>query len=262
LTLGHQWKAGITKIGLDGKFAGRGKGVHNVTDLEGRTIIGVFPMKGQKAFKGELFKIPLQWRLQVKEVCTDLDAYYISLVKECFPNARVVADHYHVVAWAVKKMEDFRRLLQQMEGKKADIGIRKLLTKASHTLTESEFQKLKHFFLIFPEVKLAWKCVHQVRRIYWQKNWKKGESQLRKALWLCEKSCIPEMKELAKTLRRHKPNILNYYLSKTTNAFTEGVHTRFELLERGHCGVKNMDRFAKRLLFSFLPFSLIAQSLL
>lgn len=65
--------------------------------------------------------------------------------------------------------------------------------------------------------------------------------------------------EKPKTLRRHKENILNYYLSKSTNAFTEGVHTRFELLEKDHCGVRNIERFAKRLLFSFIPFSYIAQ---
>lgn len=218
-------------------------------------------MKGQKELEQALIAIEEKERRNVREVCTDLDPYYISLGKRCFPSAHIVADHYHVIAWATKKLEDFRRILQQIEGKKADFGVRKLLMKPSQKLTEEEYKKLCIFFVSFPDVKRAWKCVHQVRKIYWQKNWKDAHKQIRKTIWLCEQSCIPEMVELANTLRRHKEHILNYYISKTTNAFTEGVHTRFEFLERGHCGVKNMERFAKRLLFSFLPFSFITQSL-
>lgn len=246
-------------MGLDGKFTSRSKGVHNITNLSENKVIGVLPMQGQKELKQVILDIPSYKRLKVKEVCTDMDPYYINIVSECFPNAKVVIDHFHVVAWAIKKQEDFRRLLQQMSNKKSNIGVRSIIMKPSHKLTKTEFEKLKLFFEDFPDVKRAWKCVHQVRKIYWQDNWKKAFSQLRKAVWYCEQSSIPEMKELAKTLTKHKESILNYYISKTTNAYTEGVHTRFELLERGHCGVGNMERFAKRLLFSFTPFYIIAQ---
>lgn len=194
-------------------------------------------------------------RLAVTEVCTDMDDFYINTAKECFPNVKIVMDHFHVIAWGLKLMDTLRMTLQTIHGKKFDV--KKLLHKVSYQLTEKEFQKLKPCFEAFPEVKTAWKIIHQLRKIYWQKNWRKGESQLRKVVWLCEQSGIGEMGDLAKTLRRRKEHILNYYISKATNAKTEALHGRFETMKRLHCGIHNVERFAKRLMFCLLPFSIL-----
>lgn len=165
-------------------------------------------------------------------------------------------DHYHVIAWGLHFMQSVRTTLQTIYKKKFDV--KKILQKSANQLTEKEFQKLQPCFKAFPEVKVAWKIIHQLRKIYWQKNWKKAESQLRKVIWLCEQSCISEMEDLAKTLRRRKLYILNYYISKTTNAMTEALHNRFETMKRLHCGIHNVERFAKRLMFCLLPFTLLA----
>jgi len=67
------------------------------------------------------------------------------------------------------------------------------------------------------------------------------------------------MEALAKTLSSKKEEILNYYISRITNAYTEGVHRRYELIKRGHCGIRNIESFSKRLMFCMLPFSVIAK---
>lgn len=194
-------------------------------------------------------------RMAVTEVCTDMDDFYINVAKECFPNAKIVTDHFHVIAWGLKLMDSLRTNLQVVHKKKFDV--KKLSHKVSHQLTDKEFQKLQPCFEAFPEVKVAWKIIHQLRKIYWQKNWKKGESQLRKVIWLCKQSGIGEMEDLAKTLKRRKEHILNYYISRTTNAKTEALHSRFETMKRLHCGIHNVERFAKRLMFCLFPFSVL-----
>jgi len=194
--------------------------------------------------------------LKVTEVCTDMDNFYINTAKECFPKANIVIDHYHVIAWGLLLMQSVRTSLQTIHRKRFEV--KKLLQKPANQLTDDELKKLQSCFEAFPEVKVAWNIIHQLRKIYWQKNWKKAESQLRRVIWLCEQSCIDEMKDLAKTLRRRKEHILNYYISKTTNAMTEALHSRFETLKRGHCGIHNVERFAKRLMFCLLPFSVLS----
>ena len=184
-----------------------------------------------------------------------MDDFYINTAKECFPNAKIVMDHYHVIAWGLHFMQSVRTTLQTIHKKKFDV--KKLLMKPANQLTKREFQKLQPCFEAFPEVKVAWKIVHQLRKVYWQKNWKKAESQLRKVIWFCKQSHIREMEDLAKTLRRRKICILNYYISKTTNAMTEALHNRFETMKRLHCGIHNVERFAKRLMFCLLPFSIL-----
>ena len=184
-----------------------------------------------------------------------MDNFYINVGKECFPKANIVMDHYHVVAWGLKLMNSVRTTLQAIHGKKFEI--KKLLQKPANQLTKEEFKKLEPCFEAFPEVKVAWKIIHQLRKIYWQKDWKKAESQLRKTIWWCEQSQINEMEDLAKTLKRRKKYILNYYISKTTNAKIEALHSRFETMKRLHCGIRNVERFSKRLMFSLLPFSIL-----
>jgi len=197
--------------------------------------------------------------MTVKEVCTDMDPFYINLAKEVFPNARIVIDHYHVIAWSLKLMNETRTSLQIVHKKKFDI--KQLLVKSVYRLDEDELSKLQPCFEAFPEVERSWEIVNQLRKVYRQTNWRKANSELRKTICYCEQSLVPEMKSLAKTLRKHKEGILNYYISKTTNAYTEGVHRRYELIKRGHCGIRNVERFSKRLMFCMLPFSVIAQIL-
>ena len=191
------------------------------------------------------------------EVCTDMDDFYINVAKECFPKAKIVVDHYHLVAWGLHQMQTVRLTLQTIYGKKFEV--KHLLQKPANQLTEKELEKLKPCFEAFPEVEKAWKLVHQLRKIYWQKNWKEADSQLRKVIWLCRQSCISEMEDLAKTLQRRKNYILNYYISKTTNAMTEALHSRFETMKRLHCGIRNVERVAKRLMFCLLPFSILTE---
>ena len=189
------------------------------------------------------------------EVCTDMDVFYINLAKEVFPNAKIVIDHYHVIAWGLKLTNELRTMLQILERKK--FQVKPLIMKPAHKLTDLEYKKLQPCFEAFPDVKRAWKIIHELRKVYWQKNWRKAHSQIRKVIWLCEQSQIEQMQDLAKTLRRRKAEILNYYISKASNAKTEALHARFETMKRLHCGIRNVDRFAKRLMFCLLPFSIL-----
>lgn len=195
-------------------------------------------------------------RSAVEEVCTDMDDFYINAALEVFPRARIVLDHYHIIAWGIHQMNVVKNMLQTVRRKKFPVQF--ILTKPAHLLTEEEMEKLRPCFAAFPELKVAWKLVHELRKVYWQKDRRKAHSQLRRTVWLCEQSGIPEMEDLAKTLKRRKLEILNYYISKTSNAKTEALHARFETMKRLHCGIRNVERFAKRLMFCLLPFSALS----
>ena len=41
----------------------------------------------------------LQGKERVKVVCMDLSSTYRSIVKKHFPNAKIVADRFHVIRW-------------------------------------------------------------------------------------------------------------------------------------------------------------------
>ena len=184
-----------------------------------------------------------------------MDTFYLGVAEECYPNARIVIDHFHIIQHALKLTDDLRLVLQAIHKKK--FPVKQIMRKHPHELEDHELKKLNECFNYYPDLKKAWLIVQEVRKIYHRGNHKKGCSQLRKVIWYCGQSGIDEMEALGKTLNRWKDKILNYYISKTTNAYTEGIHNRFETIKRQHCGIRNVERFAKRLMFCILPFSII-----
>lgn len=185
-----------------------------------------------------------------------MDTFYLGIAEECFPNARIVTDHFHVIQRALQLTDGLRLSLQAVHKKK--FPVKQIIGKPPHELEKAEWKKLNGCFAYYPELKRAWLIVQEVRDIYGKGNRKKACSQLRKTVWYCGQSGIDEMEALGRTLKRWKEEILNYYISGTTNAYTEGLHNRFETIKRQHCGIRNVERFAKRLMFCMLPFSAIA----
>lgn len=251
------WPGPIRRIGLDGKGVNRRKQVFNLTNLDKNEIIGVFPDLTQAELKSRLLQVDTALRLAVREVCTDMDSFFIAVIKECFPNARIVIDHFHVIQWAIKLIKDQKKVAQEVKREKFPIN--QLLMKPAQKLTDDEFKKLSKCFDRVPELKESWKILHQLRKVYWQDGYRQAHRQLRYVVWRCRRSGIPEMEDLAKTLKRWFDQILNYYLSRTTNAYTEGVHNHFERIKRNHFGIRNINRFCKRLLFCLLPLTVFAE---
>ena len=58
-----------------------------------------------------------------------------------------------------------------------------------------------------------------------------------------------------KTLIRYKEEILNYFVYRTTNAYTEGLHVRCKLVQRISCGFRNADVYIRKALLMLLPLS-------
>jgi len=58
-----------------------------------------------------------------------------------------------------------------------------------------------------------------------------------------------------KTLIRYKEEILNYFVYRTTNAYTEGLHVRCKLVQRISCGFRNAEVYIRKALLVLLPLS-------
>lgn len=88
-----------TTLGIDEHFFTRRRGfpeyVTVFTDLNKRKLFEVAGTKAKKKLIEDLKLIPGRDRVRV--VCIDLAPGYRSLVKEFFPNARIVADKFHVL---------------------------------------------------------------------------------------------------------------------------------------------------------------------
>ena len=253
------WNPACRRIGLDGKGVRKNKAVMNITNLDQKEVISVLPAYNQETLEEWCRRMTKEQRNQIEEICVDMSDVPIAIIRKYFPVARIVIDKFHIIQNALRLMDQHRYLIQQVY--KVKIPIKYELTKATHKLKQEEYDKIKPYLDQHLTLKCFWKTIHQLRKVYWQTDYRKARSQLRYVIWLCEQNGIPEMETIAKTLRKWSEEILNYYRSKTTNAYTEGIHTRFELIKRHHFGVRDLERFSKRLLFCLTPMVVFSELL-
>jgi transposase len=65
------------------------------------------------------------------------------------------------------------------------------------------------------------------------------------------------MSQWSRTLKRWSMYILNYFDNRTTNAYTEGIHTKIKMVKRVSFGFRNVDVYVRKVLLSLFPLSTI-----
>ena len=63
------------------------------------------------------------------------------------------------------------------------------------------------------------------------------------------RSRLQPMRYLAKTLRRHLENILTYLTHRITNAVTEGLNAKIQLIKYSSRGFRDRERFKTAIYF-------------
>jgi len=58
-----------------------------------------------------------------------------------------------------------------------------------------------------------------------------------------------------KSLKYYKEEILNYFVYRTTNAYTEGLNVRCKLVQRISSGFRNVDVYIRKAMLVLLPLS-------
>ena len=66
-------------------------------------------------------RFPASVRGLVRTVCCDLNSYYVDLVKELFPNAKIIIDRFHLVQMLNRAVNSMRTdMMNQFEHNSKD----------------------------------------------------------------------------------------------------------------------------------------------
>jgi len=102
--------AQVRKLGIDEISHRKGKKDYAcvLTDLERGIELDVLPDRKKETLKAHFQSLGIDFCNQIEVVCCDIWKTYINVVKECFPNAEIVIDRFHVVK-AINDVLDFLR---------------------------------------------------------------------------------------------------------------------------------------------------------
>ena len=178
----------------------------------------------------------------VRTVCTDFSAAYIKGVGETYPAARQIFDHFHLMKLAGEAVDKVRRRERKTFPELLK-GTRWLWLKRLERLTPEERSELTRLRRSELQTGRVYNQLDSLRSIM---NLAKPEAAER-ALW--QWTCwvmrgrIGEMKDVARTIRRHWEGIVAYLWTRINNGTAEALNGIIQTVKRKSRGFRTVENF-------------------
>jgi transposase len=259
LSFNKAWPEGELRLGFDEHSYAKRKMMITVCELGTRKLLAILPSYSREAVMDYLDERTEEERSRVVELCFDMRFKQRKTVQEYFPNIPVTIDKFHVLFRLAHLIDLDRRFICPGIGKCKYENLSRTMRKPMWKLTQKEKEYLDKMFTQFPELKVRWDIYQKLSMFYGSKSKDEGRTKLEEIQNDIKKlDKLSYLRPFAKTLETLKEDILNYFDNRTTNAFTEGVHTKIKMLKRTSYGFRNAEVYIKKMMLSFLPFAVIS----
>jgi transposase len=224
--------------------------VYTVTEVKQRRVLGVLRDDRIVTLKKFLSKIPAE---KVTEVCIDMKDGLRKAVEAVFPSARVVVDPFHVIADSNRRMDEARRIEQDVY-RKGEVPIpKKIFLIGREKLTEEKKQKVDMLVEKYPGLKGFYWAKEKIRELYRQPGRAEATKLLDNIILNLKSADDAELIRWGNTLKHWREPILNHFDNHTTNGFTEGCNTKIKMLKRVSYGLRNVEVYCRKMLLGFIP---------
>lgn len=236
-----------TTLGIDEHFFTRRRGFPEYctvfTDLNKRKLFEVAPTKTKKQLIEQLNCIP--GRLNVRIVCIDLAPGYKALVKDFFPNARIVADKFHVLKLLMTEIMKERQLIEPHH--KKQLGRKRLLANRKNLdyWVRSEMDTAIKYY---PRLDELYRAKESLHTLYRSKGIKRAYLSYRQVMKRLEQSDHPKLKTLQRTLTKWRDEVLSYFDLRVTNGLTEAINGNAKVLQARARGYRQFKNYRMALL--------------
>lgn len=236
-------------VGLDEHFFRRNKPLHArdfvsmVVDVKGHRLLEVVDGKTIEQLRASLGHI--EGREQVRLVALDMSDTYKSFARTFFPNARLVADKFHVLRLLNPALT--RRRID-ITGDRRSLRIRRLLLRNGHSLGLWERIGVRDWLRQYPELLEVYEAKEALHRFYRTRGFDRAVQAFNHLLARLAASALPELRTLRRTLFRWRNEVLAYFDTRLTNAMTEGFNLKAKLVKRRAFGYRSFRNYRLRLL--------------
>lgn len=235
-------------LGINEHFFTRKEGyATTLCDLAKHRVHDVFLGRSELPLQG-----PFQGlfdKLKVKLVVMDLSETYRRISRRFFPNAKIVADRFHVVRLV---NYHFLKVWQQLDpsGRK-NRGLLSLMRQHTHNLKPEQTLKLQNYFSGIPALGITWDFKQALCSLLFQKSRTKQQCKkliprLLGRIRQLKASPFESLKTLGSTLESWDKEIVRMWGFLKTNGITEGFHNKMELISRRAYGSRNFKNYRLR----------------
>jgi len=242
-------------LGVDEKSFAKGHRYETVAcDLRKGTVECVIEGRSQESLEAYFRQFSQEELKGIKAVVMDMWDPYIAATKAFVPDAedKIVFDRFHVmeqVTGAVDKVrrQEHKKLMSEGDGRLK--GTKHLWLMNEEKIPDrrrEEFDEIKTAEL---KTARAWAIKESLRR-FWDYHYpKNAQKYFKRWYFWATHSRLKPVVEAAKTLKRHLSNILTYFRHRITNAVTEGLNSKIQMIKQMACGFRNREHYRKAILF-------------
>ncbi len=238
-------------LGIDEHFFTRKKGytdyVTVFTDIGKKKLFEVAEGKSTKSLLQQVAEIP--GRENVKIVAIDMSSTYRALIRILFPNAKIVADKFHVLRLLSPAIIKERKLVQ---GGLHDAKMRRLLLRNRGRLDYFQRSEVDAFLRNHRTLDELYRAKEKLHLIFRTLGPRRAAISLKKFIADLENKTSEPLRRLARTLKAWQREIVNHFETGITNAFTEQTNNRGKLVQKRAYGYKSFRNYRLRFLSACL----------
>ncbi len=242
-------------MGIDEKSIGKGHDYETlVCDIDRGTVEYVVDDREQKSLERYYQQFTAEELAQIKGIAMDMWDPYIAATKAHVPDAdeKIVFDRYHATTHVTKAVDQVRRSEHKVLTAREDFrlrGTRYLWLWNEENMPEwrrEEFEGVKNADL---KTGRAW-AIKESLRVFWSYAYAKCAEKYFKAwyFWATHSRLTPII-EAARTLKRHIDNLLTYFKHRITNATSEGINSKIQMIKLMACGYRNREHYKAAIYF-------------
>ncbi len=235
-------------LGIDEHFFTRRHGyATTLCDLKGHKIFDVVLGRSEAALESYLQRLAGKERVRV--VCMDLASAYRALVRKHFPNARIVADRFHVVRLVNHHFLACWRDIDPVGAKHR--GLISLMRRHRHNLKPEQVARLEAYWVQFPMLRQIYAFKQRLCYLLLKKHRTRKQCadlvpRFLKAIHQLRQAGLAQLVQLGQTLQSWSLEIAMMWRFTRNNGITEGFHTKMEVLQRQAYGFRNFNNYRLR----------------
>ena len=242
-------------IGIDEKSVGKGHNYETIVcDLDRGTVEYVVDDRERESLEKYYRQFTKEELAEVEAIAMDMWKNYITATLACVPDAdkKIVFDKFHSIGQVTKGVDKVRRGEHKELAMSGDLrlkGTKHLWLYNEDNVPEwrrEEFDGIKNAEL---KTSRAW-AIKEALRAFWKYIYPACALKYFKAWYFwATHSRLPPIIEAAKTLNRHLANIMTYFKHRITNATSEGINSKIQMIKLMACGYRNREHYKMAIYF-------------
>lgn len=243
----------ICYVGLDEKSFGRGHSyISLLTDLKDSRVLEVALDRTREAADSLWQTLSPEQRRQIQAVAVDMWDAFMESARAQAPNADLVHDKFHVSKHLNEAVDEVRRKEHKQlmsEGDETLKGSRQLWLYNPANLNPEQEKDFRQLLEVNLKAGRAWAAKEMFTQFWEYRSEGWALKFFQKWYRWVSRSQLKPMIKVAKMLKRHLENLLTYLRHRITNAVTEGLNSKIQMIKSNARGFRNFENYRTRILF-------------